>query len=117
MGSANEVQRAPSFLPQIEEWNDSGVLDRRPPVITYNLFFPAWRAYNRGLSEESARLWQHMEERGIRPNAVSYIRHNHERLGQFELLMGSMKARPDVMTYSTWWLKSIAVSSLSDRMD
>jgi pentatricopeptide repeat protein len=120
--SANDVPRAQAFLSQIEEWNDSGVLDKRPTVSTYNLVLSCM-AY-RGLAEECDSILQRMAERGIRPDAVSYNTVMHawansqhpDAVTQVESLMGSMKVPPDAMTYSTW-LKSIAASSLSDRMD
>jgi pentatricopeptide repeat protein len=118
----NDVLRAQSFLSQIEKWNDSGVLDTRPTVITYNLVLSCM-AY-RGLAEECESILQRMLERGIRPDAVSYntvmnawANSQHpDAVTRVELLMGSMKVTPDAVTYSTW-LKSIAASSLSDRMD
>jgi hypothetical protein len=79
----------------------------------------------RGLAEESERLLQHMEERGIRSDVVSYntimnawANSQHpDAATRVELLMGSMKVRRDAMTYSTAWLKCIAASSLSNRMN
>jgi pentatricopeptide repeat protein len=120
--SAKEADKAQSFLSQIEEWNDTGVLDTKPTVITYNLVLACMAS--RGLALQAEDMLEHMVLRGIRPDAISYNTIMNawanskqvDAVPRVESLLARMKLPPDAITFSTL-LRTVAVSQLSDKAD
>lgn len=118
--STGEAERVESILSQIEEWNDKGILNTRPTIISYNLVLACLASA--GLAPEAETLLRHMEGRGVHPDTISYNTvmnawansKQQNALSHVESLHEKMTTSPDAMTYNTI-LKVIASSSLSDK--
>jgi pentatricopeptide repeat protein len=105
--STNNVSKAQKFLAQLEEWKDTNVLDTKLTVKSYNFVLACMAS--RGLAEESESfVLQHMKDRGIQPDVVSYntvmTAWSRTRLpeagSRVESLLHKMAVPADAMTFS-----------------
>lgn len=120
--STNNASKAQQFISQLEEWNDTNVLDSKLSVQSYNLVLDCMAA--KGLAEESTVfVFQHMlQDRGIEPDVVSYntvmtawARTRLPEAGsRVESLLEKMTVPPDATTFSIF-LRAVIKSNISSE--
>jgi len=137
--STKNAEKAQDFLKQVEEWNDSSVLNLDLSLVTYNIVLTCLASSTdskkttelQKVAQDCERfLLQHMSSRGVTPDLASYqtvlnawarsrspeAPSKIESLIQEHMLASSSKVAPDHLTFSIW-LRAIVKSGGGGRKD